>query len=281
MINVQKLLIDACLAETRAGFQSLYGEIDEKIVSTAEFAGRLALENIAESSALYHNLEHTILVSSAGNAILKGKELRYGGISPHEWLHFTIAVFCHDIGFVHGICNRDDGEVFATGLEESAVEVRTEGSDAQLGPWHVDRSKQFVRERFTGTEGVDTPLVCAMIESTRFPVPEGAENKEEGHLGSLVRAADLVGQLGDPRYLHKIPALYYEFMEIGSVEVMGYKNPEQMRREYARFYRKMIYPHIREALDFLRVTEEGRQWASVLFSHVYNVEQSKLPREEH
>ena len=31
----------------------------------------------------------------------------------------------------------------------------------------------------------------------------------------LVRAADLIGQLGDPHYLRKANALYYEFEEIG------------------------------------------------------------------
>jgi hypothetical protein len=278
MVNIQNLLIDACLAETREGFRFIFGEFDEKCVSTAEYVGRLALENISDSSALYHNLEHTIMVNSAGNAILKGKHLRYGGITPEGWLNFMIATYCHDIGYVHGICRKDGDDVFATGLEDETVEVRRGGSDAQLAPWHVDRSKSFVRERFGDSDFIDTDQVCDMIESTRFPVEEDEVEKEDEDFCTLVRAADLIGQLGDPRYLHKIPALYYEFMESGSLEVMGYENPEQMRKEYADFYRKMIYPHIRGALDILRVTEEGRQWASILFSHVVNVEQLNTPK---
>lgn len=31
----------------------------------------------------------------------------------------------------------------------------------------------------------------------------------------LVQAADLIGQLSDPRYLKKISALFYEFQETG------------------------------------------------------------------
>jgi hypothetical protein len=41
---------------------------------------------------------------------------------------------------------------------------------------------------------------------------------DEEHIdeeGSLVRAADLIGQLGGPHYLQKANALYYEFEEIG------------------------------------------------------------------
>ena len=38
---------------------------------------------------------------------------------------------------------------------------------------------------------------------------------QENEEGSLLRAADLIGQLGDPHYLRKANALYYEFDEVG------------------------------------------------------------------
>jgi len=40
-----------------------------------------------------------------------------------------------------------------------------------------------------------------------------------------LRAADLIGQLGDPHYLRKANALYYEFEEIGLNRQLGYESP--------------------------------------------------------
>jgi len=274
MLNIQKILINACMSDARRAYRSLYGQGDDEILNQALFAGHLALENIANSDTLYHDVQHTIMVSSAGFSILKGKHLREGGVSQRDWLHFVIACFCHDIGFVQGVCRNDSREVFSTGYADGSVHPRTGSSDAQLGPWHVDRSKQFVLERFNGeaTPLIDAQLVADMIEFTRFPVTEASEQNTGGRLGPLVRAADLIGQLGDPQYLRKIPALYYEFMEIGSLADMGYEDPDQMRRKYGDFFRCFIHPHITEALDHLSVTEEGRRWAATLFSHVYRVD---------
>src|SRR6187200_1948073 len=44
----------------------------------------------------------------------------------------------------------------------------------------------------------------------------------------LVRAGDLIGQLGDPFYPRKLNALYYEFVEIGVHEKLGYNTPADM-----------------------------------------------------
>jgi hypothetical protein len=56
----------------------------------------------------------------------------------------------------------------------------------------------------------DAARIARAIEFTRFPT--SAEADDEGNEeGSLLRAADLIGQLGDPHYLRKANALYYEF----------------------------------------------------------------------
>jgi hypothetical protein len=44
-------------------------------------------------------------------------------------------------------------------------------------------------------------------------------------LGGLVRAADFVGQLGDPDYFRKSPALFYEFEELGLNENLDTNRP--------------------------------------------------------
>jgi len=275
VLNLPKILIDAGIGGIEKSYESLFGNRDEKWVSRARSVVRMALEKINNCDTLYHNLNHTLLVSDAGHAILKGKQLRDEDVSPRDWLHFNIAVVCHDIGFVHGICRLDEGRVFATGLGDESIAMKTEGTDAQLGPWHVDRAKQFIREYFTGNRRswIDVDVVCDFIEATRFPVTESAAKKGFDQLDSMVRAADLIGQLADPQYLRKMPALYYELREIGKLEEMGYSNPEQMRRAYSAFYRKFIQPYLFQALEFLQMTKKGRAWAAALDSHILFVDQ--------
>jgi len=70
----------------------------------------------------------------------------------------------------------------------------------------------------------DASRIARAIEFTRFPSapePEDAENEE----GLLVRAADFIGQLGDPHYLRKANALYYEFEEAGMNRQLDYTSP--------------------------------------------------------
>ena len=44
-------------------------------------------------------------------------------------------------------------------------------TDAFLTPYHVDRAKIYIHERYDNEEGLDTDIIAANIERTRFPVP--------------------------------------------------------------------------------------------------------------
>ena len=45
--------------------------------------------------------------------------------------------------------------------------------------------------------------IARAIECTRFPAFTPTKEEEPDEEGQLVRAADLIGQLGDPHYLRK------------------------------------------------------------------------------
>ena len=49
---------------------------------------------------LYHNIDHTIMVTLAGQEILRGKQLNEGQLGPDDWLTYTLATLFHDIGYV-------------------------------------------------------------------------------------------------------------------------------------------------------------------------------------
>ena len=63
----------------------------------------------------------------------------------------------------------------------------------------------------------------------------------------LLRAADLIGQLGDPSYLKKSNALFHEFEEIGLNKTLGYDTPADLVYKYPQFYWNNVAPQIQTA----------------------------------
>jgi plasmid stabilization system protein ParE len=150
-----------------------------------------------------------------------------------------------------------------------------EGStDAALTPYHVSRSQLFIRERFGASElsGLDLDRICECIEMTRFPPPKEPAYGPTGTYAGLVRAADFIGQLGDPSYFRKVPALYYEFEQLGMNPKLGYRHPGDMLKGYASFFWKVVRPYLADGIKYLRVTHGGKQWIANLQSHVFEVE---------
>jgi hypothetical protein len=275
MLNFHQMIIDRFVEELHEAYRQSYRSMEPQFPNIIEWTGRLALENIANSDNLYHDVEHTILVTLVGQAILKGKHLSEGGVSPNDWLHFTMALLCHDIGYVRGVCRADGRNMYATGIGDATVDIPDEYTDSVLTPYHVDRSKLFVHERFgnqTLVDVVDADRIAALIERTRFPIPNDPAYDGTTDYPGLLRAADFIGQLGDPNYLRKIPALFYEFEENGVNAQIGYQNPGHMRRAYTKFYWNVVDPYIGKAVEYLNVTQEGKQWVANLYAHVHRVE---------
>lgn len=277
LFNFKYLMIEEFVARLEKEYGKAYGERNADFTGFVSWLGRFALENISNSDMLYHDVEHTMLVTTVGQQVLMGKHLVDGGVTPHDWIHFMIALLCHDIGYVRGICRADDKNRFATGIGDKMVEFAPGSTDAVLTPYHVDRSQQFVRERFGGKKliNIDVELVCSHIEMTRFPPPDDPKYKDTKNYGGLVRAADFIGQLGDPDYLRKIPALFYEFEQFGANEKLGYKNPGDMRMGYAGFFWNVVSPYINDAIKYLNVTQDGKQWVANLYAHVFAVEHAE------
>jgi hypothetical protein len=237
----------------------------------------MALENIANCDALYHNVEHTMLVALVGQEILRGKHIREGGVSPEDWLHYLISLLCHDIGYVKGVCRQDQEAVglYATGIDGGMVPVAIGATSASLTPFHVDRGKLVIDERFGGHTLIDAEQIKRNIELTRFPVPASETHQDKNNYSGLARAADLIGQLSDPNYLRKISALFYEFEEVGTNKILGYKSPGDLRQNYAKFYWNGVFPYIPAALNYLELTQGGKQIIANLYANVFQVEHAE------
>ena len=290
MFNPTEILIDDFVGKLQSYYQQTFGRFKPDQGEITNWAARMALENIANGDALYHDVEHTMLVTMVGIHMLRGKQMSEGGVSSETWMHAVLSLLCHDIGYVKGVClaDRPDLHRYVTGKRDETVVLAPGASDASLSAYHIERGQRFVDERFGGHPLIRAEILKTNIEKTRFPIPEAeppapARRPVEAGQGSvvplpeIVRAADLIGQLGDPRYLQKIHALYYEFEETGVNAKIGYRNPGDLLDGYPGFYWKGVYPHVQEGIRFLEITQDGKQVLANLYANVFRREHARPP----
>ena len=268
MLDVVALVAERFTRSLTQEFQRAYSHSEGPYLEVIENSSRLAIERIGVSNALYHNFEHTILVTQVGWEILKGKRIQTT-VNAGDAAHFLLACLMHDIGYVRGICAADTRDSIVINEAGDTMKLSTDASDAALAPYHVDRSKLFIRKRAALADYIDGERIARAVELTRFPVPNDADHAETDTEAGLVRAADLIGQLADPYYPRKCVALFYEFEETGLNRQLGYTNPGDLIRNYPMFFWNSTYKYIKPALSYLECTASGRQWTANLFCHVF------------
>ena len=126
---------------------------------------------LVQTDALYHDLEHTFLVTLCGQDIFIGKKILDGSVSIDDWVHYTIALLFHDIGYVRNILKEDSESNQVVNTDGDTINVPPNCTDAHLTPYHVERSQLFLRER-NWAEDIDLDLICDYVKNTEFPVPK-------------------------------------------------------------------------------------------------------------
>jgi hypothetical protein len=266
MMTLPELAADALEEFLRSYMRRRFGP-SLALVEMVPAAARIALECIGNSDALYHNVEHTLLVTLAGHDILRGRAL-HSHMNVDDYANVIVACLAHDIGYVRGLFKDDDEDGFVIDASGGKITLPRGASDAGLMHHHVDRSKLYVMRRMEGTP-FDSRRIADAIEGTRFPPRVDQPCSEEA---SIVRAADLIGQLGDPNYIRKSNALYHEFEEVGVNRQLGYDSPADIVNRYPQFYFNSVAPHIQTEIRYLNMTSSGRQWISTLYSNVFRAE---------
>jgi hypothetical protein len=270
LITVPELAAEALGSYLAEHLNRSFGSTDASLTELIPSAARLALDCIGNSDALYHNVEHTMLVTLVGYDIMKGRALLTSTL-PSDFAHVIVACLFHDIGYVRGVVQGDGPDGYVVNANGDKIKLPRGSSDAALLPYHVDRSKIFVLDRMGMSKLLDAPRIARAIEYTRFPSSFQPDDKD-GEEGLLVRAADLIGQLGDPHYLRKANALYHEFEEVGMNRQLGYASPADLTALYPQFYWNSVSSHIQTAVRYLNVTSSGRQWIANLYSDVFRAE---------
>src|SRR4051794_13498033 len=109
MFTLPELAADALGTLLATNMARRFGSSHARLTELIPSAARLALECIGNSDALYHNVEHTMLVTLAGHDIMKGRALLVP-TQPSDYAHVIVACLMHDIGYVRRILKGDGDE---------------------------------------------------------------------------------------------------------------------------------------------------------------------------
>ncbi len=165
MLTLPELATDA-LEEFLGSFMRHRFGSHTPLVEIVPNAARIALECIGNSDALYHNVEHTMLVTLAGVDILRGRAL-HTQLNADDYAHVIIACLAHDIGYVRGLFTEDDADGYVIDSKGTKITLPRGSSDASLMSHHVDRSKLYVMQRIEGLRPLDKQRIADAIEGTQ------------------------------------------------------------------------------------------------------------------
>ena len=272
---------DSFLTDVSDRYQVMFGQQGPQYDQVFATIAQPILTDIAASDAPYHTVEHTLQVMAVGQAILEGKQHYEGSVSPSDWLHMLVALLCHDIGYVRGICRGDRPEhhQYVDG-KGGYLHLIPAATGAALADHHVDRSQVYVATQLSQHACLDIATVQWNIEMTRFPAPDQALYRDMHSYAGLCRAADLLGQLSDPHYLQKLPALFDEFEETGLNDALGYTTPTDLKVNYPDFYHHVVQPFIQPSISYLAATLTGRKYIAQLYTNVRLARLAQPPSDE-
>lgn len=254
-------LADWLAKDILAAFDDHFPSADPEWKEILQSSVDLSIGLLAKCSASYHDADHTAMVTQAAQDILIGRA-QSEPLAETDWVHFILAALFHDIGFCRGICKGDGDRRFVSDECGGYFTPNAGQSDAAFAPYHVDRGMIFVTEHFAEHSRIDAHRLASAISCTRFP-PHGPQ-RELGSEPALLRAADLIGQIGDPLYSRKLTNLFYEMSELGSAEAHRYQRPGDMVSGFREFYRTLVAPVLGPAIAHLEKSKSGQGWVQRL-----------------
>ena len=138
MITLPELAAEALGSHLAEQLNRRLGSTDVRLTKFIPHLSRLALDYIGNSDALYHNVEHTMLVTQVGNEIMAGRA-RLMPTSANDYAHVIAGCLFHDIGYVRGILKGDGADGYVIDFKGGKTALGRGSSDAALMPYHVEQ----------------------------------------------------------------------------------------------------------------------------------------------
>lgn len=258
-------------------FRALFGDSRPDLAETISQAARVTMTRIAGSNALYNDLDHTIAVTEAGQDILRGKLVRDGNVKAEDWTHFLVALLCYSIGFCRDLLPGDDGRRCVIDASGKTVLLPVGVTNGALWPYFIERSTLFVQHYFADHPLLEADRLAEYLQAGRFPIKPNY-NTDPGSLPGLLRAADIIGTIGDPDYTRKLGPMLIELREAGLTGLFGYEDVAGFHTLYHHQFETELRPLIGKAIRLLELTASGRAWLAGMHAHLL-LEQHPLLRD--
>lgn len=259
MFKASEIVINAFIARLREAHGFAWGARNPDHADLICDVARSALSQQARTNALYHDIDHTMIVTAVALEIVQGRMIREGDVTPSDWLHYIAGALSFAIGYVRGVCPGDTADACVIDEAGTLRAMPRGATDGWLWPYSTDRSKLYVRHRYRGHDVLDGNVLATNIEYTRFP-PSNQVNLETTNYPGLLRAAHFIGAVADPNFMVKLKPLYLELQEAGITNQLGYTSVADLRAGYPPLYWNILHPFARDGAEYLKYTANGRQW---------------------
>ena len=119
MLNLQTLKIEPFTEHLASGYEATFGTLHPEYVDFLRMASSLSLSRTSLTvicsttmSIIRLWLRWWVWKSSEASTSYEGR------VSAEDALNYLLALLCHDIGYVKGACERDEGDNFEVGEDE-------------------------------------------------------------------------------------------------------------------------------------------------------------------
>ena len=146
------------------------------------------------------------------------------------WMHLiVVALLCHDVVHEGSMSETIKKNVFLMMVKEDWSNSSHWNIRAPLAP-SCSRSKQFVNEHFVKNKLLDLEVITQCIERTRFPFRKTNPIKplRPTWINPCCRSYRAAWR---PGILAKIPALFYEFQELGQNQKWATNSPGNYEKD--------------------------------------------------
>jgi hypothetical protein len=266
MFRPSDIVIEAFVEHLGAAYGRLFDAGARGHREAIATVARAALSRIARSNAPYHDLDHTIRVTSVGQDILRGRMVRDGDVAAADWVHFVASLLCGAIGLVRGACPGDDGDGCVVDADGGRVALPRGASDGYLWPYVATRNEMFVRSYCRDHPVLDAERLAANVAYAGFPPRD--HDRDTATYPGLLRAAQLIAIVADPDFELKIKRLVLELVESGLADRLEVATVEGFVAAYPRLFWTTLHPRLGDGLELLKQTGEGRLWLAHLHAHL-------------
>lgn len=276
MFKPSDILIDAFVERVRVDFVRVFGAREQERLDCLVWVARMALTRMTFTNALYTNLTMSMLTTQVATDILHGRVVARGDVSADDWLHFTSASLCYLVGFVRGSVKGDSGRSCVIDEAGNTTELQRGQSDGALYPWGVPRGKLFVQQFFRDHALIDGERLASCIEYTHYPaLPD--RNRETGNWPGLLRGAQTIAVVSDPRFTQRLKFFYLQLKEAGVAQSLSFNSAADVFDSMPSSFWKFLFPMIGDAIDYLKYTGDGQSWLANMNAHMLQEEHREMP----